>query len=214
MMRKKRSGFVEMSPWLYPVYIWFHPHDGFQELKFNKKGSLGIALLAIFAWVVVELFFRSYTDFDFNRFGESDLSLFNVLVMTAFTFGLGVVSNWCFCTLLDGKGRVKDIIIAGAYGIMPYVIARFIYSLLSHVVATEAASMLNYALVLCMIWSFCIIFKGLMEMHEYTFKRTILSVVLTVLGGLIFFFVLTLFATILEQFIDFLNQIYLEIRFS
>ncbi|MCL2708315.1 MAG: YIP1 family protein [Defluviitaleaceae bacterium] len=213
-MRKKRSGFVELSPWLYPVYIWFHPHDGFQEMKFNKKARLGIALILLFAWVAVELFFRSYADYDFNRFIGEDLSLFNVLIMTVFTFGLAVASNWCFCTLLDGKGRVRDIIVAGAYGIMPYVIVRFAYALLSHIIDASMIGLFNYVVYLAMIWSFCIIFLGLMEIHEYSFPKTVGSVFLTILGALIVFFILILLATILQQFTNFISQVYLELRYS
>ena len=105
----KRTGFDTMSPYLYPFYICRHPRDGFLELKANKKGSAAVVTIIVAIWLFVELFYRVVTDFDMNPFTDAPVSLLRTALITVIIFFMVAISNWCFCTLLDGKGKILDI---------------------------------------------------------------------------------------------------------
>ena len=134
---KKRTGFDTMSPYLYPFYICLHPRDGFLELKANKKGSTTVVLITVLAWLFVELFYRVATGFDMNQFNPADTSLIRVAVTTVMMFVMVCLSNWCICTLMEGKGKLKDICVVCANALLPYIIVRFIATMLSWVLAGE-----------------------------------------------------------------------------
>ena len=134
---KKRTGFDTMSPYLYPFYICRHPRDGFLELKANKKGSTTVVLITVALWLFVELFYRAATGFDMNAFKTEDLSLLRTAVVTVAMFVMVCLSNWCVCTLMDGKGKLKDICVVGANALVPYIIVRFITIMLSWVLAGD-----------------------------------------------------------------------------
>ena len=213
-MKTRRSGFDTMSPYLYPLYILFHPSDGFFEMKVNKKGSPLLVSIILASWFIIEFMGRAVTDFDFNRYIAINYSLFDIFTVTLFAFGLAVISNWCFCVLLDGKGRMIDIVTIGAYALLPFLIVKLGMIPLSYGVGSSAMAIFDTISFVSVIWSFSVAFVGLMVMHEYTFPKTVLAVFLTLLGAVIAFFITLLLTSLIQQFINFISVVFLELRYT
>ncbi len=209
----KRSGFETMNPWRYPFYILLHPFDGFQEMRANKKGSLMIATIIICCWMMVEVMHRSFTDFDMNPFDPENTSLLRVMLITAVMYLMACVSNWCFCTLLDGKGRLKDILVVGAYSLLPYVIVRFVTIVLSHLLVGSEQMLLTYCVVISEIWVALMIVAGLQEIHEYSLKKVLLSLFLTIIGIIIILFLALAFVRLFEKLYFFVATVIFELRY-
>lgn len=209
----KRTGFQDMSIWRYPFYIMLHPIDGFQELRFNKKGSSKVTAVILMLWLAAELLYRSVTDYDLNPFNAQNLSFLRVSLITVLMFVMACVSNWCFCSLLDGKGRMKDIFVVGAYGLLPYVIVRFLCVLLSYFFSMDEQILLNYSVIVIEVWCFFIILLGLKEIHEYSMKKTILSLVLTLVGIIIMVFLALLVITLFQQLLVFVMTVGMELMY-
>lgn len=209
----RRTGFDTMSPYKYPLYIALHPKDGFLELKANKKGSMLVTTIIIALWVLVELVYRAATDFDMNAFDAADRSLLRTCVITVIMYVMVCVSNWCFCTLLEGKGKLKDIFVVGSCALVPYIFTRFVTTLLSWVLAGDEQIFLTYSVIVVEIWCLFIAFAGLQEIHEYTFSKTLLSVVLTIVGLVIMLFFSLMLLTLFQQLYFFLMTLILELRF-
>ena len=141
------------------------------------------------------------------------LRLFNVVVVTALTFIIAIISNWCFCTLLDGKGKLIDIAMVGASALVPYIVVKLIEIVLSHFVTTSLSSFFYYAVTLAVIWGFFIVFAGLQNIHEYSALMTIVSLLLTVLGIMIVIFLLLVVVQLYQQIVVFISTIALEIKY-
>lgn len=210
---KKRTGFDTMSPYLYPFYICRHPRDGFLELKANKKGSVNVMLITVAAWLFVELFYRVATGYDMNTFESEDSSLLRTAVTTVVMFAMICLSNWCICTLMDGKGKLKDIGVVVANALVPYIIVRFITTCLSWVLAGDEQVFLSYAVTVAWIWAALIAFSGLQEIHEYTFAKTILSIFLTIVCLIIMFFLALMLLILFQQLYSFFATLIFEIRY-
>lgn len=211
---KKRTGFDTMSPYLYPFYICMHPRDGFLELKANKKGSSLVVTIIIAAWLLVEMFYRTATGYDMNDFATEDTSLLRTSVITVMIFFMVAISNWCFCTLLDGKGRLKDICVVASNALVPYIIVRFLTTCGSWVLAGDEEVFLTYAVVLSEVWGFFIAFSGLEEIHEYSFGKTILAVFLTLVGLIIILFLALMLLMLFQQVYFFVASLYFEISYQ
>lgn len=210
----KRAGFEKMSPYRYPFYIMFHPKDGFFEMKTNKKESAVGAFVIIMMWLLVELLYRTMTGFDLNPYVGEKVSLLRVSVITIMVFVMVCVSNWCFCTLLDGKGKLKNICIVGAYSLLPYIIVRFLTILLSQIMTQGEQIFLDYSVILAEVWCFCLAFCGLQEIQEYSFKKTLLSIGLTLVGVIIMLFVVLLVVMLFQQVYYFAATIIFELKYS
>ena len=209
----KRTGFDTMSPYLYPFYILKHPRDGFLELKANKKGSTLVVLITVIAWLFVELFYRSATGYDMNQFDAADMSLLRTAVVTVIMFVMVCLSNWCICTLMEGKGKLKDICVVAANALVPYIIVRFITTMLSWVLAGDEQVFLTYAVVVSELWGAVIAFSGLQEIHEYSFIKTIYAIGLTIVCLIIMFFIVLMLLILFEQVYYFVVTVVFELRY-
>lgn len=211
---KKRTGFDTMSPYLYPFYICMHPRDGFLELKANKKGSSLVVTVIIGLWLFVEMFARTATGYDMNSYTAADTSLLRTSVITVMIFFMVAISNWCFCTLLDGKGKLKDICVVCANALVPYIIARFITTCGSWILAGDEQVFLSYIVVVAEVWAFFIAFSGLQEIHEYTFGKTILAIFLTFVGLVIILFISLMLLMLFQQVYFFVLSLYFELSYQ
>ena len=211
---KKRTGFDTMSPYLYPFYICMHPRDGFLELKANKKGSPLVVTIIVAAWLLVEMFYRTATGYDMNTFSAEETSLLRTSVITVMIFLMVAVSNWCFCTLLDGKGRLVDICVVAANALVPYIIVRFLTTCGSWVLAGDEQVFLSYAVIVSEIWAFFIAFSGLQEIHEYSFAKTILAIALTIVGLIIILFIALMLLILFQQVYFFVVSLYFELQYQ
>lgn len=209
----KRTGFDTMSPYAYPFYICMHPRDGFLELKANKKGSLAVTTIIVALWLFVEVFRRTATGYDMNNYTAEDSSLFRTSIITIMIYFMVCLSNWCFCTLLDGKGRLRDICVVAAYSLVPYIIVRFITVPLSWVLTGNESVFLNYAVIIAEVWCAAIAFSGLEEIHEYSIPKTVLAVFLTFVGLVIILFVALMLLMLFQQVYFFIVTIIFEAKY-
>ncbi len=204
--------YQSMSKYVYPIYILLHPVDGYHEMKNNKKYSLLAANIILTAWVILKILSWGYVDFDFIEY-YGDIELLQVLVTTIIFFAVAMISNWCFCTLMDGKGRFKEIWISCAYALIPYTLLGLVRIALSYImVESEEGIFLSYMNVIGMIWTALLIFLALYVVHDYTVPKTVASILLTVLGVLIIMFLAVLVSGLVTQIYSFFATIFFEIK--
>ena len=210
----KRSGFRTMSPYAYPFYIMTHPKDGFQEMKMNKKSSVLVTVLIICVYILVEMLYRRFVDFDLNSYDVKELSFIRLVIIMAATFFIVTGANWCFCTLLDGKGKFKDICYVAACAILPMLLMNVLVIILSHFVTAEESVIITYPSIVIKAWALVIFFTGLAEIHDYSFKKTFLSLILTVVGILIILFLALLLIMLFQQLYQFVQLILFDLRYK
>lgn len=211
-VRLKDNYYANMAKWKYPFYILRHPVDGYHELKNNKKYSICMANSILAFWTLLAILNWGYIDYDFrSRFQE--VALFEVLLTTVLIFALVVVANWCFCTLMEGKGRLPEIWVCCAYALLPYVLCGYLRLFLSYTMVYDEAVFLNYLIVIAAIWSFLLFLLGLSVLHDYSLSKTVASFGLTVFGVLIVVFFIVLISGLVIQIYNFFMTIYSEIRY-
>ena len=171
-------------------------------------------MITVALWLLAELFYRTATGFDMNQFSADDMSLLRTAVVTVAMFVMVCLSNWCICTLMDGKGKLIDICVVGANALVPYIIARFLTTMLSWVFAGDEQVFLTYIVVVAEIWGVLIAFSGLQEMHEYTFIKTIAAIFLTIVCLIIMFFIVLLLLNLFEQLYFFITTVAFELRYG
>lgn len=212
---KKAGYYSSMSRYMYPFYILLHPSDGFRELKVNNKFSMGFANGILVLWVLLGILDWGYVDFDFKltaRQLDGNVNIFQVLLTSVLIFAISVLSNWCFCTLMDGKGRMREIWVSGAYAMMPYVVLGILRVGLTHTMVSGEAVYLTYLNTIGLLWSALLVFVGLMEIHEYSGAKTLMSMFLTLCGVLIIAFLVVLVLGLATQIYSFFATIYFELK--
>lgn len=182
-----------------PLRMLFHPQDTAEEIKRTQSGSFALSALILLAWFAATVMQVSLTGFRFNTYRSADFNVGLLFLRTIPLFMVWVASNWGVCTLLDGKGRMKDIFITNAYCLIPYTASLFLYTALSHLLVDDEAMFLQGLLAIGAGWSVLMLLGALAGIHDYFPGKTIGSVLLTVLGVLIVLFLLLLVSGLLQK---------------
>ena len=197
----------------FPLYIVTHPFKGFDEMKFLKRGSLHYAIAILIVAGLVALLRTAYTGFIVTGFWNATpfVNVPGVLLFTYSPILLFCVANWSITTITDGKGSFKEIFLTYTYSMFPMVICTVIGIILSNIVTGNEVVFARFFFQFGMILQYAYLFVGLIMIHEYTFLRAILMVILTILAMLIITFVFALFFSLASNVVWFFDTIYWEL---
>jgi hypothetical protein len=198
------------NKYAFPFYTLLHPSDGFAQFKSRKIQSYRISIVIGFAWFFALTYNFFCTGFSFTNKNVLDYSFPVTLMQTVGLLLFFCIANWAVCTLFDGKGSFKEIIAVVSYSLVPYIISLFANVLLSNVLTSQEATFLTIVSIIGIIWSVIILFCGLYSIHEYSFAKTLFSIIATLLGILIIIFFILMFYTLLQQTVNFVISVYSE----
>ena len=176
-------------------------------LKKEKKWSFAVCVIllaGLFLSLTLQFFL---TGFSFNTNRAVDYNLFVTLLKAVLIVSTAAVANWAVCTLIDGKGKLVDIFGVLIYSLLPLIFSILVYVLLSRVLCLEEEAFLSLVIIIGWIWTGLLMFVGSMTIHEFTFKKTVLSVIMTFLGIAVIIFLAVLFVGLINQVISFIKAI-------
>lgn len=197
----------------YVFHLIFHPFDGFWDLKFEKRGSIPAAFTLVLLTIITFSIEKQSTGFLFNMNRLSELNIVVDVTTVLLLYILWCSANWCTTSLMDGKGRMLDILIAVGYSLAPLVLIRLPLVIVSHFITTNEGSFYTVLQTISILWTLLLLFLGTMITHQYTVKKTILTCLITILGMGILMFIGLLFFNVIGRMMTFVVTIYKELRF-
>ena len=198
------------TKYAFPFYTAFHPSDGFDQFKSRTIMSYRIVFTLVISLFLFRTFSFFFTGFIFNTSRPVDYDFLVTSFLSAGLFILFVSANWAVCTLLNGKGSLKEIMSVCAYSLVPYLISILISTLLSNVLTLEESAFIGIISLVGLLWSGFILIIGLQSIHQYDFGKTIGSIILTLFGMAIIAFLAVLFYTLLQQAANFVRSLMME----
>lgn len=222
-MKNKLKNFYqnEMKPRLksfyqdvikFPVYLIFHPFDGFYELKREKKGKVWVGFLFIILYILFRIHQYLNESIIINSRNPNNLNTMTEVLTVGLVLSMFVLGNWSITTLLEGKGKFKDIFLVTSYALFPIIIIGFPAVWISNYLTMEEMGI--YKLVMGISYAFAVwmLFLGILNIHEYGLFRTIVTFVLTVVAMAFLAFLGLLFFDVIQKAIAFIVSIYDELR--
>ncbi len=195
----------------FAFYAVGHPFDGFYEMKRRKMGSLKISSAIIAILIFCFIIMRQMTGFIINNNNPADFNIFNEIIKVMAPFVLFCIINWCVTTLMDGEGKLVEIVNCTATCLIPLTISLIPLTIISNIVTQEEAAFYYVILGIIIAYTAFLLIIGIMETHQYTFAKTLLSLVVTVIGMIITLFILLLFVNLLNTLFDFCVKVYNEV---
>jgi hypothetical protein len=195
------------------LYTLVHPFNGFDAIKWEKKGSVLIAVFGLLLQYVSAIYQYQGTGFIFNTNNPDKLNILLIAVSSFIPFLVFSVANWSVCTLFDGEGKFSEIVIVIGYALIPMSVINILTTFASNFILSNEEAFLSMIGTVGLIWSLAVGFVGLMTVHQYTFKQTFLAVLASLVGVFIIMFIVVLVATLYNQLYSFVASIYNEIRF-
>ncbi len=195
----------------YAFHVITHPFDGFWDLAHEGKGNLAVANTIFVLFLVVRVLKLMCTSFQFISAPVQHINVFEEAASLALPFLVLCLANWAMTTLFDGKGRFKDIYIAMCYALLPYVLIQSVMILVSNMITFEEGSIYTVMLGVSLVWCAFLVFVGLMEVHDYSPGKTLIFVVVTIVGACVILFLVLVFFSLLSDAIGYFVSLYREI---
>ncbi len=197
----------------YAKYVLFHPFDGFWDLTHEKRGSFAAATTFLVLFLVTRVAQLLFTNFQFINAPLQYVNIFEQSASLLLPFLILCLANWAMTTLFDGKGRFIDIYIAMCYALVPYTLIQLPLVFVSNMLSFDEAAFYTVLTSFSNIWCVFLVFVGLMQVHDYSPSKTLIFIVVTVLGALIIIFLLLVFFSLLGDAASYFISLYREIAF-
>jgi len=196
-----------------PLYIIVRPIDGFYAMKFEKQGTMKLALFNFLLLCIAFALNNQYTSLIVNPrhpLAINSLGDFSMLIGALVMFS---ISNWSVTCLTNGEGRFKDIIMAICYAVTPLILTLVPATILSNFLSYEETGFYHMLLSVGVFYFVLLVFIGLLTVHNYTVVKTIATIFLTFIALLVIVFLVSLLFTMWQQLVGFVMSLYTEIIF-
>ena len=196
----------------FPLYILGHPIDGFYELKHYHRGLLRVAFVFFAIHAVLGIVEFAYTGFLFNTTDPTQFKMLRSMLVALAPFMIFIVGNWSITSLMDGKGKFKEIFITTGYALFPLIVLRILNLFLSNYFSLDEAFFYQGIEILGYILMLSMLFMGIRSIHEYSVMRTLSTAILTVLAMIVIVFLGLLTTSLLQQISVFIETILKELN--
>jgi len=205
--------YFSSEKWKYMLYTIAHPMDGYYWIRHQDKGSVPIAILLVFIFSCCFTANRLLAGFVVNELDPRGVdSLYELMGVLAF-YLLICVSNWSVTCLMNGEGRMKDISIAVGYGTVPISFSLIVATIFSQFVADDEQAFYTLIIGVGIAYGLIMILMGIMQVHNYTLGKTLVTLFITFVAMLIIIFLILLMSNLLGMVFNFFKSIYTEIIF-
>jgi hypothetical protein len=192
-------------------HVLAHPLDTYQDIKHLKKSSWFTATLIYLSVLMASIFSIYTTGFIFQtvNLNQFNLVLYSLTVLGALL--LFVFSNYLVATITNGEGFFKDVYLATAHALIPYVILTTLLSIMSNglsyneIIVYQLLDGLRYA------WSGVLIVLMIKEVHNYDVKSLVNNIFLTLFTMVMIVFIGFLMYVLTSQLWSYIESIIAEV---
>lgn len=193
------------------LQVFRHPLNTFHYIKHQKKASVKSALILYALYVILNILTVLLTAFLFN-----DTNLDNYNVLSSFVSSLGllmlfVFANYLIASLFNGEGWFKDVFIATAYALMPYILFSVPLIILSHAFTLNEVFIFQTLLFLRDAWVIILILLMVLEVHNYSVGELIKNILLTIFTMAVIVAIMLLIYLLVNQMFDYFMSIIKEV---
>jgi len=194
-----------------PLKIMLNPARGFSELKFEGKGSPAHIPLLFLLMCISFSFQRQYVGFALSQPFPLGFNILFDFTLVTLAYLLFCVGNWSVTCLMDGSGKLSEIMMSVAYSFTPMILVFIPATLVSNLLTREEGGFYYMVIGVAVFWFLMMMFTALIIIHEYTFARMFFTMLLTVLSVLFIVFILGLIASLVQQMIMYFVAVYTEL---
>ena len=205
--------YFSKEKWSYMFYTITHPMDGYYWIRHRDFGSVPLAILMVILFSFSFTANRLMASFVVNDLDPRGIDLLFELMGVLSFYLLLCVSNWSITCLMNGEGRLKDIAIAVGYGTVPMTLVMVVSTIISQVIADDEQAFYGILIGVGIAYGVIMMLIGIMQVHNYTLGKTLLTLFLTFVAALIIVFLLLLLSNLLGMVYNFFHSIYTELIF-
>ena len=196
-----------------PFQMMINPARGFSEMKFEGRGKAAHIPILFILMCLSFSFRHQYIGFALHQPFPLGFNILFDFTLVFLAFMLFCVGNWSVTCLMDGSGKLVEIMMSVAYSFTPMILIFIPATIVSNFITADEGGFFTMVIGVSVFWFLLMLFTALIIIHEYTFARTVATVFLTILSILAIVFVLGLIASLIQQMVMFFYAIYNELIF-
>lgn len=199
----------------YCCYCLSHPFEGFFRMKEEKRKQSVAAAIILYAFLVFSAIAKQQlTSYMFaNVEVQLTLDVLKMTISTILPYMLWVVSSWCFTSLMDGEGNLKDIFCATAVAAIPVIAVNIVLIPLSYLMTSDESNLYDFISALGTILMLAYMFLSMMSTQQYSVLKAIVTSILTLIGMMVIAFVVILIFYLIQQVWGFISSVFSEISY-
>ena len=188
-----------------------NPYDCCYGIKHEKRASYWSAAIILVLYFILSVISKYFSGFLFKTVQEGQFEVLQDFITFFSAWLLLVICCYLVCTIKDGEARFRDLFIGSAYILAPMLVFLPIRILLTNVLTYNEAFFITLIDVVSYGWTGLLILLMLMYLNDYSFKRTLAIVVLTLFTVLITVALLFVIYVLIVQLVNFVSGIYGEV---
>lgn len=192
---------------LYAVKVPKQPMDLYYYIRKGRRGSVLGASIIYILFFVVYMLYQTSKGFIYQFEAIEDMDMKAIIIGFFAILLLFIICNYLVTSINDGDGSFKQVYMIPAYGSIPAMTMLLTITIISHSMTYNESFLLTILKVIGITWTLITIFLGLMTVHDYTFKETVVSLILTVLFMIIAAIMLLVIIIMWEKLWQFLLTI-------
>ena len=188
--------------------IMRHPVDGFEEIRYEDKGSYADMIVVMILYAIVSVA-SVYGESFIYRDGASldTVKPMSTLLLAFLPWIVVSVVNYGVTTIMYGEGRFRDVIIGGAYCHGPLLLLSLPYALVTHALTLNESGLYNIVGTIIYIYTVALVYFCIKGVHGFHPVKAFIVFLLTLVGvvavALLFFIVYGLAAQMFDFIIQF-----------
>lgn len=192
-----------------------HPFDTFRALQASRDRSSYIpAALLMLLMVAVRLFQLFFIHYPLSSTAVEDVNVSMEVFKFAIPLCSWALSLFAVTSIMDGETTIREAVTATMYCMMPYILLTVPLTLLSLILSSLDISLFNGMQTGVAIWCGLLFVLSVKVMNNYTLKKTLLVILLTLFGMALIWAIGLLIFALASQFLLFLQGIYKEARYA
>lgn len=196
---------------LYMFNLIKHPLDSFYYIKKKEKGSYRGATIIFLLFFISYMIFTTSKGFIYQFVDAVDMDL-NAIVIGFFAITLlFVFCNHLVSSINDGEGSLGEIYKGIMYSLLPAIVGLLLVTYLSYYFTYNEVFLLGFVLNVLVGWSLLLTFLAIQEIHNYTIRETIKSILLTFLFMVILMILFAFIQIMGDQLIQFIIALIKEV---
>lgn len=195
----------------YSLHMLKNPYDTCYGIKRENKASWLSAIIVLCIFFVEYVLGKYFSGFLFRTMPDGVYELLNDVVMVFGVFLLLTVCCYLVCTIREGEARFKDLFIGFAYALAPMLIFQPISLALTNVLTYNEQFFITLINFVSIGWTALLVVLTLMYMNDYSFKQTLVTIIITAFTVLIMVCLMFVIYVLVSQLIDFVVSVYGEV---
>lgn len=204
---------MDLKPFQWVKHIITHPFEGFEDMRWKKSGSLKTAFFIVFLLFLSLIAKERLYGFQFRSSYDKIFNIIPYISGSIIVFSAWVTGSRAVCTFLDGEGTMKNICIYSAYALVPYIVQNFINTVLSHILIKDEFVFMQIIEITGICWTALLLFSAVKSVNQYTFRKTVIAVILTIISIMIMLVLFILFLSLVQQIYNFILTVWTEISY-